>query len=91
VIDLRMQIDPGSGCVELTGQILNSWNAGVETGAVDVIVLSGDRVVAKTSATTSGEFDLGFDSERDLRLFLNIRGQRAIGIELPENEYRDDN
>lgn len=83
VIDLRIEYDPGSKGVLLAGQIVNSSNAEQDLEPAEVILLRGERVVAKASANTLGEFDLRFDAEEELRLFINIRGQRAIGIVLP--------
>ena len=86
VIDLRIEADPGGKRVQLTGQILNSWNPDQEIEAVDVILLSGDHLVVKTSANAKGEFDVDFEAQEELHLFINIRGQRAIGIPLPRLE-----
>jgi hypothetical protein len=86
VIDLRIEYDPVSRGVLLAGQVVDSLNAEQDLGPVEVILLRGDRQVAETSANPSGEFDLGFAAEEELRLFINIRGQRAIGIVLPEIE-----
>jgi hypothetical protein len=83
VIDLRIEHDPGSNHVLLTGQVVNSLNAEQDIEPVEVIVLRGNQVVARTSTTTTGEFDLEFQAEEELRLIIDIRGQRAIGIVLP--------
>ncbi len=86
VIDLRLQSDPVRKRVSLIGQILNSANPENAINRVDVVLLSGEDVLMKTSANAAGEFDLEFSREGDLRLFINIRGQRAIGIVLPDVE-----
>jgi hypothetical protein len=86
VVDLRIQVDPVSNRVQVTGQVLNCWNEEGEVGAIDVIALAGGRIISKTSASGSGEFSLAFESERDSRLFINIRGHRAIGIELTSDK-----
>ncbi len=83
VVDLRIEYDPGSKGIMLTGQIVNSSNAEQDLESVEVILLSGERQVAKTSANASGEFDLAFEAEEELRLFIDIWGRRAIGIVLP--------
>jgi hypothetical protein len=49
-----------------------------------VVLLSGERLVAKTAANPSGEFEFELGDEKGLQLFINIRGQRAIGIGLPD-------
>jgi hypothetical protein len=83
VIDLRMERESGRDLVLLTGQVVNSLNAEQEIEAVDVIVLSGEHEIAKAPANSSGEFDLAFKAEDELRLVVDIHGQRAIGIVLP--------
>jgi hypothetical protein len=86
VIDLRVESEPAKKRVWLMGQVLNSEKPGKKIEAVDVVLLSGERLVAKTAANPSGEFELEFGDERGLQLFINIRGQRAIGIVLPDPE-----
>ena len=83
-IDLRLESDPVRNRISLMGQVLNSSNLEQPSGAIDVILLSGERLLKKTSANTAGEFDLDFSAAGNLQLFINIHGQRAIGIVLPE-------
>lgn len=84
VIDLRLEPAPARKRVMLIGQILNSKNPDQAVNRADVVLLSGEDIVVSTSANASGEFDLEFGRTEDLRLFINIRGQRAIGIALTE-------
>jgi hypothetical protein len=65
-------------------QILNSGHPDQTVGRIDVILLSGDRLVQKTSANAAEEFDLDLIPEENLQLFVNIGGQRAIAIALPD-------
>ncbi len=83
-IDVRMERDARRNRVYLAGQILNSQSPEKVPAAVDVVLLSGERLLKRTLANASGEFDLDFDSEANLQLFINIRGERAIGIVLPD-------
>ncbi|MBV8072495.1 MAG: hypothetical protein JO270_21510 [Acidobacteriaceae bacterium] len=84
VVDLRLESDPrASNRTFLTGQILNSEYPDGSSAVIDVVLLGGDRLLGKTVASSSGEFELELDPEEDMRLFINIRGQRAIGIALP--------
>lgn len=83
-IDLRLDSDPRRNRISLMGQILNSGHPDQTDGRIDVILLSGDRLVQKTSANAAGEFDLDLIPEENLQLFVNIRGQRAIAIALPD-------
>ncbi len=83
-IDLRLDADPVRKRISLMGQVLNSKDQGQSAGRIDVILLSGERLVKKTSANAAGEFDLDFVPEDNLQLFVNIRGQRAIAVVLPD-------
>jgi hypothetical protein len=86
VIDLRVESEPAQKHTWLTGQVLNSEKPDMKIEAVDVLLLSGERLIAKTATNPSGEFEFEYHDERDLQLFINIRGQRAIGIALPDPE-----
>ena len=83
-IDLRLDSDPRQKRISLIGQIVSSREPEESVGGIDVILLNGERLVQKTSANTNGEFDLDFVPEENLQLFVNIRGQRAIAISLPD-------
>jgi hypothetical protein len=83
-IDLRLDSDPLRKRFSLMGQILNSRDPEQSANGIDIILLSGDRLVQKTSANAAGEFDLDLVPEDNLQLFVNIRGQRAIAIALPD-------
>ncbi len=85
-IDLRLDSDPFRKRISLMGQILNSREPEQSAGRIDVVLLSGERLIHKTSANAAGEFDLEFVPEDNLQLFVNIRGQRAIAIALPDME-----
>jgi hypothetical protein len=87
VIDLRLEADPLRGKQTfVTGQILNSEHPEEGSGLIEVILLSGDRLLGKARANPSGEFALELGREEDMQLFISIRGQRAIGIDLPNLE-----
>jgi hypothetical protein len=84
VIDIRLESDPLRGTrTFLTGQILNSERPEESPGLVEVVLLSGDRLLGKTMVSASGEFEMELGREDNVQLFISIRGQRAIGIDLP--------
>ncbi|HEY7209849.1 MAG TPA: hypothetical protein VH477_06205 [Bryobacteraceae bacterium] len=87
-IDLRLEADAARKRIYLAGQIMNSRNPDEIAGGIDVVLLKGSDQISKTETLPSGEFELSFDvgNADDLELFLNIRGQRAIAIKLPELE-----
>lgn len=78
VIDLRLETVRDR--LYLIGQILNSEKPDEGVHGVDVLLLDGEELVGTTKANSSGEFELQSERDRDLRLFINIRGHRAIGI-----------
>ena len=89
VIDVRVESEPAQNRVWLMGQVLNSKKPEMRIEGVDVVLLSGERLLAKTETNLSGEFEFELDHEKDLQLFINIRGQRAIGIVLPDSEIQE--
>ena len=84
VIDLRLETVGDR--LFLIGQILNSENPDAGLHGVDVLLLEDEDLVASTKANSSGEFELQCARNRDLRLFINIREHRAIGITVPREE-----
>lgn len=84
VIDIRLESEPGRRSRFLIGQVLDRRSANKTVGNIDVVLLSGEDVVSKTSTNASGEFEFGFGLKDDLKLFIDIRGERAIGIVLPD-------
>jgi hypothetical protein len=83
VIDLIVDSDPKRKRVCLLGQVLNSKEPGKKVEKIEVLLLSGERLVEQTAANRSGEFIFEFSDEKDLRLLINIRAHRAIKIVLP--------
>jgi hypothetical protein len=83
LIDLKLESDPSHKRIFLVGQIVNRENPTEQLGVIDVVLLRGADIVRKTQASPSGEFDLDFASAEDLQLFINLQGQRALGIALP--------
>jgi hypothetical protein len=91
VIDLRLECEPSRRTRLLIGQVLDRRFPNKNVGNIDVVLLSGEDVLARTSANVSGEFEFGFGSKDDLKLFIDIRGERAIGIVLPDFVTGDSN
>ena len=91
VIDLQLESDSARQRVSLTGQVLNSHNSQTAINGADVVLLSLDNLIRRTKANELGEFCLDFGCEENLRLFINIRGERAIGIVLPDLESSEIN
>ena len=84
VIDLRLETVGDR--LFLIGQILNSESPDEIPQGIDIFLLEDEDLVAREKTNGSGEFEIQYTRERNLRLFVNIRGHRAIGIVLPEDE-----
>ena len=91
VVDLQLESDPARQRVSLTGQVLNSRNSQAAVNGADIVLLSADNLLRRTKANELGEFCLDFGREKNLQLFINIRGERAIGIALPDMENSETN
>jgi hypothetical protein len=83
-IDLRMEDDPGGKRIRLTGQVLNKVEPSKRPQVSQVVLFRGDSVALATRSNPSGEFELNFDHEIGLNLFITIGGYQAIGIRLPD-------
>lgn len=89
VVDLQVESATVHSQFLLTGQILTNSNSTQQINGAEVVLLSPDRVVQKTRANELGEFCLDFSYGENLRLFIDIRGERGVGITLPKlDEWR---
>lgn len=86
IVDLQLEPDSSRKSVLLTGQILAAGESQVKINGAEVVLLSPESVMQKTKANALGEFSLDYARGQNLRLFIDIRGERAIGIVLPELE-----
>ena len=84
VIDLRLETVRDR--LFLIGQILNSEDPEQRMHGVDVLLLEGEDLIASAKANSFGEFEVQSECDRDLRLFINIRGHRAIGIPVSRDD-----
>jgi hypothetical protein len=67
----------------LTGQILRPGEHPVRQAALRVLLMRTDAVVAETTANQFGEFQLQFHQANDLRIYIDVPGDRPVGILLP--------
>lgn len=81
-VDLRLESFSGRR-VSLAGQVLRSGKGGAPLKP-SVVLMSGDVLVAETSANEFGEFELQFDEMNGLRLYVEIAASRPMGINLPD-------
>lgn len=84
VVDLQLESEAAQRQVLLTGQILASGSSQEKIGGAEIILLNPEKILKKTKANESGEFYLDFAREEHLRLFIDIKGERAVGIILPD-------
>lgn len=83
LVDVRLECESARKWVHLTGQVLDSEEPDRNVADVEVFLLKGEHLAAKTKANASGEFSLEFKDEEDLQLFVDIRGKQIIEIQLP--------
>jgi hypothetical protein len=84
VVDLQVESATVQHQYLLTGQILTSGNSTGKINGAEVVLLSPDRVVQKTRVNELGEFWFDFSYGENLRLFIDIKGERGVGIMLPK-------
>lgn len=84
VVDLQVESATAQHQFLLTGQILTSNRSTAQISGVEVVLLSPEKVVQKTRANDLGEFCLDFSYGENLRLFIDIKGERGVGIILPK-------
>jgi hypothetical protein len=83
IIDLRLESE-GSDRVSMAGQVLQSGEWTGAPRAREVCVMDGDELLARTEANQFSEFHLQFPGARNLRLYVEIDGERPILVNLPE-------
>jgi hypothetical protein len=81
-IDLRLEAESG-GRMSVVGQVLKSSQKSSAAVIADVILMQGETVLAQTSTNQFGEFELQGPQEKNLKIYLDIRGRRPLGIVLP--------
>jgi len=82
LIDLRLETE---GRLEsLTGQILSTETEGLTSGTGVVLIQGNEKLVAQTIANSLGEFQMEFESQNELQLFLETASNQIIAIGLPD-------
>jgi hypothetical protein len=91
IVDLQVEHEPERRWMRLTGQVLNSVEPAKNVDDVEIFLLDGEHLAAKTTATPSGEFVLEFEfkGEEGIQLYVDIRGQKVIEIKLPNSLGED--
>jgi hypothetical protein len=86
LVDVSIEADRVGNQVLLVGQVLNSNTPPKEMKDVQINLQREEEVVAHTTADSLGEFQLEFGPRENLRLFVDVPGDRTIGIVLPASE-----
>lgn len=81
VADLRMESHAG-GRIVLVGQVLNLGRDSIGTPPVRVVLERGRSIVAAAVANEFGEFVLEYEEKPEMRLRVEVLGQRALLIPL---------
>jgi hypothetical protein len=83
IIDLRLESE-GNNRVSMAGQVLQTgeWTGTPAAGAV--CVMNGEELLDRTKANQFSEFQLQFRIARNLKLYVEIEGERPILVNLPE-------
>jgi archaeosine-15-forming tRNA-guanine transglycosylase len=82
VVDLRLTPQAGTSQMILVGQVLNLSRESVGSPAVRVVLERGRGPLAAAVANEFGEFVLEYVEKDDLRLRLEVLGQRPLFIPL---------
>jgi len=86
VIDVQMAPEMGRQRAFLAGQILHSEPTGAGHSGTDIVLRSGERQIAQTTASAEGEFDFEIGDEVDLNLRIKAPGQEEVWVTLPKQE-----
>jgi len=85
VIDLRIEQEAIRKQTRVMGQVLNSEEPARNVTDVDIFLLNGEQLVARTTVNGSGEFQLEFKDQEGLQLFVDIHGRKIVEILLPSS------
>jgi hypothetical protein len=85
LVDLRLESQPGNHIL-LMGQALHSGKKPSGQKGMGVILMMAAELLRETSANEFGEFQLQFERAKNLRIYIDIPGQRPIAINLPDSD-----
>lgn len=82
-VDLRLDPQPQSNKICVVGQVLDKGLPRVSpSGAAIMLWTEKGQPIVHVSANESGEFQLEFDAQDDLRLSIDVAGRKTIRIPL---------
>jgi hypothetical protein len=83
LLDLRLEYQPGTTKVNLVGQIAHQKQPDRPTMNLPVYLLSGRKIVAQTLSNAFGEFQIEYEPEKHIRLYLQPHPVLRKNIEIP--------
>jgi len=86
-LDLRLECHPGSAGVTLVGQVANEREPANPPAGLPVFLRAGRRVVARALSNKFGEFQLTYQPERHLRLYIQANQELGKRIEVPMSRF----
>jgi hypothetical protein len=83
-IDLRIESEPGDR-VWVAGQVIEADRRDHEDEfKADLLLMSRDVLLTETAVNTFGEFQFTFQRVPELTIYIELEGQPAIAVALPE-------
>lgn len=79
-LDLRLEREPASRRTTLVGQLADSREPLRPLGGAPVVVLTGDRVLARAVSNPMGEFQLEYEAGERVSLCVCAEGDRMIEL-----------
>jgi hypothetical protein len=87
IVDLRLEPESGKR-IFLTGQVLKSGKHSTTPADFPILLMRADTLLTETVANRFGEFQLQFDWEKGLRIYIDTPRRRPVEIELPDFDDR---
>lgn len=82
LIDMRMELQPGSKRICLTGQVLDSTGPDRTVNDLSLFLVREQQLLARTTTNQFGEFHLEFAQSGKHRVLVQIPEERAIAVPL---------
>src|SRR5258708_39227646 len=83
VLDVHVEVEPGSGRISMAGQIMDAVAPSVRFADRPVILMSGKTEMVNTSTNQFGEFHLEFERADDLMLVIHLEEDSVLVTPLP--------
>jgi len=81
-VDLRIEPELKSERAAVIGQITNHVMPELEMGNLPVCLRAGKQVVAETVSNRFGEFQLEYDQQAQLKLYIHLQDSKSIQVPL---------